>query len=271
MNESLHLYLSGGGATLRREHGLPWRRRVTPAGQGGWDGADLGAAALDLGPAGRRWGRRALHVHLGSALCRFMVAALPAGLRDDAERQAAAAAQMRLHLGLDGAAWVFALDAAGAPPGPGTLVCTVHQAVMGQLRRLADTNGLALVSVRPFAATVWNLARSAILDTAASSAPAASAALIVVEDDAFTLFACGAGGLETVSTLGHRREPGLIDRELRRVALGAGSVHLAMPAHLDAMAPAAAAGALARPACLEREYYADFRDLPFRAAREAAA
>jgi hypothetical protein len=267
MNESLHLYLTGSACRLRREQGLAWRRRVTPAGEGEWDGALLDGDGLELAAPGRRWRRRTLHVHLGSALCRFMVAALPQGLRDDTERQAAAAAQMRHQLGLDGAEWTCALDAAAHDrSAPGTIVCAVRLAVMVQLRRLADVNRLALVSVRPFATTVWNAARAGTTD---------AATLIVVEDDAFTLFVAGSAGLETVSTMGHRRESELIERELRRVALAAGAqggaVHLAMPAHLDAMAPASAVRGLTRQAHLDREHYADFRDLLFRQAPEDAA
>jgi hypothetical protein len=263
MNESLHLYLTGSTLFLRREHGLPWRRRVAPLGQAAWDGAELkpsSLAAAELAPPapGRAWYRRPLHIYLGSALCRFMVTALPQGLHDEAECQAAAAAQMRHHLGLDGG-WTVALDAGSQPAR--AVACAVRQELVGQLGRLADANKLVLASVRPFATMVWNAAQGG------------TDALIVVEDDAFTLFASGAAGLDTVSTLAHRRERELIDRELRRVALSAGAggsaVRLALPAHLDAMAPASAARALRMDARLGRERYADFRDLVFRAAVES--
>ncbi len=264
MNESLHLYLTGSTLFLRREHGLPWRRRVATLGQAAWDGAALEPAILaaaELAPPakGPAWRRRPLHVYLGSALCRFMVAKLPQGLRDEAERQAAAAAQMRHHLGLDGG-WTVALDAAAQPAG--AVACAVRQELVGQLARLADANRLVLASVRPFATAVWNTARPG------------KDALIVVEDDAFTLFASGAAGLDTINTLAHRREHELIDRELRRVALASGAggsaVRLVLPPHLDAMAPASAARALGMDARPGREHYADFRDMVFRPAVEEA-
>jgi hypothetical protein len=268
MNETLHLYLTAGTVLLRREHGLPWARRIAPTGQASWNGAVLDPAALaagglELAASGRRWRPCPLHVYLGSALCRFMVATLPQGLRDDAERQAAAAAQMRHHLGLDGAEWSFALDAAAQPSS--TVVCAVRQDLIGQLRRLAAAHRLVLASVRPFATGIWNASQSS-----------GAEALIVVEDDAFTLFAPGTTGLEAVNTLAHRREHELIDRELRRVALargagGSGAVRLALPAHLDAMAPASARRALGRSGHLDREHHADFRDLVFRPALEDAA
>jgi hypothetical protein len=206
--------------------------------------------------------RRGLHVYLGSALCQIMVTTLPQGLRDSDEKHAAAGAQIAHQLGLHAAEWQFAVD--GNPQPQGGIVCAVRRALIEQLHSFANAKGFSLVSVKPFASVAWN----AFQVNASSS----GCALLVVEDDAFTLFTTSSGNLDAISTLKHRRESELIDREMRRVVLVAGAggrpAYLAMPAHLDAMAPASAAQALRSSDYLDGDRYADFRDLVFRSVVE---
>ncbi len=259
------MYVTGTDILVRRERGL-WRRSVAPIEQGKWNGTDLKTASIELPQPQRARQRRNLHVYLGSALCQFMVTTLPQGLRNEHERLAAAKAQMMHRLGLNVEEWQFTLD--DSAQAQGRIACSVRQALMAQLRSLSEAYKLTLVSVRPFASVVWNTLQMKASSTACSS-------LLVVEEDALTLFASASGTLESISTLMHGREIGLIDREVRRLALAVGAeerpVHLVLPAHLDSMAPAFASQALRGSDYLKNECYADFRDLLFRSTAEGNA
>jgi hypothetical protein len=260
------MYLAGSGVLLRRQAGI-LRRTLAPAGQGSWDGRDLAGMTLEWPTAARSWPRRPLNVYVGSALCKFLVVALPAELRNDAERRAAGGAQMCHQLGLSSAEWVFALDTGEAREQ--TIVCGIPRALIAQLQAFAAARKLTLTSIRPFVSAVWNACW-----THADSDDSKSGDLIVVENDAFTVFASTMGKLRTIGTLVHRGEEGLIDREVRRIVLAAGmdaaSIRIALPNHLEFMAPASSTYYLRGEGNCHHALYRDFRDLAL-AAPEGAA
>lgn len=268
MNNPLHMYLDTSVVRIRQRAGAPWRRSVTELYTGPVDdaGAAFGSGTSGAGLAGfRRWRpRRDLHLHLAGSHCRFMVVSLPASLRDDGERLAAAGAQMAHQLGLDGNEWTVALDGAG---GSGKVIaCALRRDTLALVQRLAQACGARLASARPFPITVWNLCVNA--------ARQASGSLVVVEDDAFTVFFAADGRVETITTLRHAQEPSLIDAELRRLALGCSAgtpaPRLVMPVRLGTMAPATAI----RPETLDvpvTRLHTDFRDLVLRPGGEEAA
>ncbi|CDG81984.1 hypothetical protein [Janthinobacterium agaricidamnosum] len=262
MIEVIHLYLSGTRVMARRESGLPWRRRIEPLGEWDWDMSRPASLTLDALQLNHKR-RVQLQVHAGSALCKFMTLDLPAGLRDAQEQRAAAQAHMQQELGLNGADWSFTVDAATAPLK--SVACALRRAVLAHLQLLSERHGLRLVSFAPYVTGVWNLFQSAHAD--------ATLALLALEHDAFTLCMARAGQLESISTLGHRCEPGLIEREVRRLALALGTedragIFLAVPDSLSAMLPAPAGAILTDTAYLKKELYADFSDLLFGHAKE---
>jgi hypothetical protein len=260
MNESLHLYLNATEVHLRRVGGPPWRRKVEELNASAWDMADPGSLKLDGLPPAGAW-RRPLHVYAGSALGKFMAIDLPQGLRDESEARAAAQAQMQHQLGLQAADWHFTLDRAVAPAK--SIVCAVRRNAMERLQSLAQENGLRLVSLKPFVAGVWNaVQRKAAGDGVAQSA------LVAIEDDAFTVLVEASGKLVSMSTLSHRRESDLVDREIRRLGYSFGTethgaIRIALPRHLSALAQAVPEKVVLREDYMEQGLYANFRDLLF--------
>lgn len=265
MNESLHLYLNGTQALLRRQSGWPWRRGVAPVAAFAWDAqhpASLvfaGLPGLGKTPPGRISLPRTLHVYAGSALCRFMAVDLPPGLRDEAEARAAAQGQMQHQLGLQPGDWEFSLDrAAGAGK---SVACAARRVVVERVRALAQEHGLRLVSFRPFIAGVWNALHE-------KRAAAPDAALLAVEHDAFTTFIERAGKLDAVGSLAHQRPDDLAERELRRLSYSFGgdaqeTIRLLLPEALRTQATAHAGKMPRRADYLHAGLYADFRDLLF--------
>jgi hypothetical protein len=105
MNESLHLYIMGNRALLRRRKGLFGRGTCEDIGQWTWVGAfessfDFEAVSANLKK------RQTLNVYVGSCFCKFLVADLPEGVTDK-EAPSVAAAQMAHKLGLNLAEWEF--------------------------------------------------------------------------------------------------------------------------------------------------------------------
>jgi hypothetical protein len=152
-----------------------------------------------------------LHVYLGAALCKLMALNIPAPGLDRGEAQVIALATLQHELGLSPGEWDCALDVAyGAGKSP---ACATRRGLLDRLRTAALQGGYRLVSVRPLAACLWNTAREQ-----PGWRDAASKALLSVEDDAFSVLVEHAGGLLSVLTLPHNGEPGLVERELRRIS-----------------------------------------------------
>ncbi len=256
MTEAIHLYIGGKQVIARRQSGYPWRRRTEPLGAWDWDAAAPSSLTFDqlALPTKRRVN---LHVYVGSALSRFMALALPAGLRDLGEQRAAAQAQMQQQLGLNPADWNFTLDPQ-RPPAK-SVVCAVRRNVIERIEALSTQHGLRLMSLQPYVAGVWNAFQER------KNAP--ESALIAIEEDAFTVFVASAGALESMSTLYHRRESGLVEREIKRLGMSAGGVEqeigVALSNGLAGMAQTNPDRILLKAAYLKEAIYADFRDLLF--------
>jgi hypothetical protein len=257
MNSAFHLYLSGQEAMLRRESGF-WQRKVEELARWRWNQAEPASFDLpDLPEAGK--GRAGLHVYPGSALCRLMVVPCPPRLRDQAERNAVAAAQMSSQLGLNVGDWCFttSLDADQGK----LFVCAMRQALLERLRETAARKRLKLRVVAPYAQAVWNaLAASRDGDGKLRS-------LIVVEPDALAVFSAKGRLLQTMGTLFHRRESGLVEREVSRARLMSGEaeheVGVALLAGVGDLVPAQGHADILSDELVGRRLYADFRDLAF--------
>ncbi|HYD82135.1 MAG TPA: hypothetical protein VEC06_20205 [Paucimonas sp.] len=266
MNESMHLYVTGRRVLARRKSGVLRWQRVEPAGEWAWDTANPASLRFGEPDAAGKGRRTDLHVYVGSALSKFLVLDLPAGLRDRDESRAAAQAQIQHQLGLHGADWVFALDLAPAPAK--SVVCAVPRDFMERIRELARERNLRLVSLRPYVSGVWNAFRQ----DDASAHPV----LMAVEEDAFTLLVARQGVLQSMSSLRHGRESDLIEREIKRVELSVGAdarrhIRLALPPDLLAMAGTNADKLLRQADGTKSGLHADFRDLLFAAAVDTAA
>lgn len=258
MTESFHLYLNGRRAALRRRSGL-LRGQVSALDAWDWDAGAPSSLALAFATPPRR--RSALHVVLGSALCRFGALALPPGLASVEEKAAVAGAHMQAQMGLSGADWTFTLDEAAGPDAK-AMVCGVRRALLSRLGAAAAEHGLRLASVRPLVAGVWNG-----FEAARPAGQGADYALMALEDDAFTQLTARSGKLVSINSLLHRQEPELVARELKRMGLLMGgnsdAVRLALSpamaglgqAHADKLVTQAEAGIAG--------LQADFRDLLF--------
>lgn len=260
MIDSYHLYLSASEAMLRRQSGMPWRRRVEQLGAWRWDASRPASLMLErFAPRGRL--RAPLHVYVGSALSKFMAFDLPVGLRSPQEQRAAAQAQMQHQLGLNAADWELALDA-GTGVGK-SVACAVPRQVSARVAMLASEHRLRLVSLRPYVTAVWNMVRAQNSRATDGGAPSA---LLALEGDAFSILMERSGQMVAVSAMRHGREAGLVEREIKRLgyALGADGqsrIQLALSAQLDGIAPAHAGKIVRNPAGAPACLYIDFRDL----------
>ncbi len=260
MIESFHLYITGKEAYLRRQTGLPWRRRVEVVDQWHWDPA-VPASLLRASMGVKKWYRPRLHVYVGSALCKFMAVALPLELHAIDELRAAGQAKMQHQLGLNAADWVFTLDSAS--PGGKAIVCAARRNVMDRVHELTAKTGLRLWSLKPYVVGIWNVAQKKV-----RAATPSATALIAIEEDAFTVWMTRAGILDAMNTLGHAREPELVSREMKRLAFILGddaneNIGLALAPSLSSMMPPNAGKLLLRSAYVKENRYADFRDLLF--------
>jgi hypothetical protein len=126
----------------------------------------------------------------------------------------------------------------------------------------ARERGMRLLSLRPFVAGAWNA-----LQLSPALAPDAGV-LMLVEQDAFTIFTQNEGVIEAVSALAHRREADLVNREVRRMAYALGDdaqrrIRLALVPGLAPLAHLHADKIVRRDDYLKQALYADFRDLLF--------
>ena len=263
MIDAYHVYLNASEVLVRRQTGWGRWRRIEELGRWPWDAAvpaSLHFDALVLRP--RR--HATLCVYAGSALGKFMVIELPAGLHGAMEERAVAQAQMQLQLGLQPGLWDYALDRV---PGAGKAVACALRADIGlRLRQLAGQRGMRLLSLRPYAACAWNAMQSPLAPAEAAGLEAG--VLMLVEQDAFTIFTQNDGVIDAVSALAHRREADLVNREVRRLAYALGDdaqrrIRLALTADLAPLAHLHADKIVQRDDYLDSPLYADFRDLLF--------
>ncbi|NHQ90515.1 hypothetical protein [Janthinobacterium lividum] len=263
MIDAYHIYLNGSEAMLRRQTGWGRWRRVEEMARWQWEAgmpASLNFGALEL----RQRRYATLAVHLGSALGKFMILELPAGLQSEQEEHAAAEAQMQHQLGLNPGQWEFTL---GPLPGRKKVVaCALRADIGARLRQLASEHGLRLLSMRPYVAGVWN----AMQLRRGPSAPALpdDRAVIMIERDAFTIVIEKDGAMAAMSAMTHRREPDMINREIRRMAYSLGEdaqqhIRLAVASELLPLAQLHTEKVLEQHDYLQPVLYADFRDLLF--------
>lgn len=214
MSETLHLYLTGRDAHLRRVAGYFGRGPVDEVGQWQWNFLDPLSLNFDA-VEGMDWERRRrLHVYLGSALCKFMVDDLPDGVRDE-EYLAVASAKMAHKLGMTPSEWAFTSQVSKADRR--TFTCALRKNIADRVNALAAEHKLKLVSMTPFVASLWNECEKAP-DGAADS----NFSLIVIEGDAFTTLAAKDGVIQSMNSFFHRGESDLVDREVNRLQLSLG-------------------------------------------------
>lgn len=263
MIDAYHLYLNSSEVLARRQCGWgPWRRQEELLR---WQWNATAPSSLNLDALALRRRRHAtLSVHVGSALAKFMVLELPAGLEDGLEEHAAAQAQMQHQLGLNPAQWELRLD--HLPARGKVVACALRADVAARLRQLARERNMRLVSLRPFAATAWNALQ--LQREKQSRAPDSAGALMLVEKDAFTIVIEKDGAIDAMNALAHRREADLINREVRRLAYALGDqaqqhIRLAIAADLMPLASLHREKVVLRDDYLQQRQYMDFRDLLF--------
>lgn len=211
MIRSLHVYLTAKQVRLRWKSRLPWQTALHDLPPQRWNADDLASLMLDLPSTTGKW-RNGLNVHLGSALCRFMIVDVPPSVTAPEERLAIARAQLTHRMGLDVSQWEVTLNTAGQ--GTSMLACAMRSNLSNRLRQMADANSLRLDSVKPFVASVWNSIDAKFDDT--KDVPTA---LLAVEEDAFTVFQARGGHCSSVHTMTHSGEPDLVEREMKRLGL----------------------------------------------------
>lgn len=262
MNESLHLYLSGSEAMLRVRGGWPWRPRI--AELAAWRCAPAADAVHPpCALPGTRWGRTALHVVVGAALCRLGVFDLPPGARGPAEIAAIGRARLVHDLDLDAAHWRLSCDHDRRHRK--VVVCAVRAEVYAAVETFAAAHRLRLASLRPFAAVLANAVNPA--------APTGRRTLLAVEAGALSVIDWDDGAIASARSLLHDGRPQTLMRAVQRVALtgehSAGELALLADRRVAWQVPGAAAWLDAGR--LRQERYADFRDLMFRAQEAACA
>ena len=134
------------------------------------------------------------------------------------------------------------------------------------MRQLARERGMRLLSMQPFAACAWNALQSPLAPVNAPGVE--TGVLMLVEQDAFTIFTQNDGVIDAISALAHRCEADLVNREVRRMAYALGEdaqrrIRLALTADLAPLAHVHADKVVQRDDYLKRALYADFRDLLF--------
>lgn len=261
MNDSLHLYLSGAEAMLRVRGGWPWRPLVTDLAV--WRCAPAaGAVHPPCTLPVARWGKTALHVVVGAALCRLGVFDLPDGARGPAEIEAIGRARLAHDLDLDAARWRLSFDHDSRHRK--VIVCAVRVDVYAAVETFVSAHGLRLASLRPFTAVLANAVTPA--------APAGRRTLLAVEAGALSVIGWDDGAVESARSMLHDGQPHTLLRALQRVALAgedsAGELSLLADRRVAWEEPGDAwLDARGR----RHERYADFRDLMFREQEAACA
>jgi hypothetical protein len=262
MIDAYHVYLNASEVLVRRQSGW-WRWRcVEDLVRWQWDAAV--PASLDFNSLNLRKRRLAtLTVHFGSALAKFMTLELPDGLRGEQEERAAVQAQMQHQLGLNPGQWEYTLD--HLKDRRRVVACALRADIGARLRLLSHERGMRLQSIRPLVAGVWNAwtRRSPLRAETSNGAKV----LMMVERDAFTIVVEKNGSVGAASSMVHRREDDLINREVRRMAsLGEDAqrhIRLAVAADLLPLARLHAEKVLQQEEYLQQSAYPDFRDLLF--------
>jgi len=258
MIDSYHLYLTSSKALLRKESGLPWKRKIELVGESGWNASQPSSLALHGATGGKRL-RPTLCLYVGSALCKFMVLDLPPTLRNDRERRVAALAQMQHQLGLEAGAWEVSLDALEV--GGKFLACAIPRALAERLRTLSKESGLRLVSVRPYFAAVWNAQVASLVANEAQTQ-----ALLAIESDAFTSLVAKDGKVVAISAMPHHSETGLVEREIKRLTFSMGaqavaSLRVVFAKEVQELSQAYADKRVCTGSDVSGLPYADFREL----------
>ncbi|CAM3143767.1 hypothetical protein [Janthinobacterium lividum] len=261
MIDAYHVYLNASEVMLRRQTGWGRWRRVEEIARWQWDAgtpASLNFDALKL----RKRRYATLYVHVGSALGKFMMLRLPSELQGEQEERAAAEAQMQHQLGLNAGQWEFTLD--HLPTRGKIVACALRADIGARLRQLANEHSLRLLSVRPYVAGVWN-AMQLLRGPATLNG---GRAVMMVERDAFTIVIEKEGKMDAMSTMIHRCETEVINREIRRMAYSLGEdaqrhVYLAVAGELLPLAQLHADKVVRHEDFLQPNLYADFRDLLF--------
>ena len=260
MIEAFHIYLTSTRVRVRRQGGLPWNRPVTALPESAWSADVPASLALSL-PERRSTLRPSLHVHVGSALCKFMAIDMPAHARDADERLAIAQAHMQHQLGLAREEWTFSMEASWSGTRP--VACAMRRTLISRVEQLSAHHGLSLRSLRPFVGGVWNG-----FDARQEGREVDRCALLAIEDDAFTVMVAEGGALVSVSTMSHGSEADLVAREIGRLGIAHGAnVEARVALAVSDAAWRTSAGGFARPATADGPAVplcADFRDLlPF--------
>jgi len=247
---------------VRRQTGW-WRwRRIENVARWQWDAVapeSMEFNALNL----RKRRFSTLTVHVGSALAKFMLVELPAGLQNEREEVVAVQAQMQQQLGLNPGQWEYTLD--HLPGRRRVVACALRADIGARLRQLAHDRGMRLQSIRPFVVGVWNAWQMRRPPQAEASN--GTRALMMVERDAFTTILEKDGNLDAMSAMAHRREEDLINREVRRMASLAEDaqlhIRLAVTEDLLPLTRLHAEKVMQLEDYLQQSVYADFRDLLF--------
>lgn len=265
MIERLHLYLTANRAHLRLQTGVPRRPEIVPLESVDWDAGDPATLKL-LGQAGR-FLRTPLHVYVGSALCRLIVLDILDGIDDLTEKQAISLATMAHDLGISAADWVCAVDSPSADSK--SVACAIRLSLLTRLNAMAMESRWRLASVRPLAGVLWNAVQ--LPDWTAAD----PRALLVVEEDAFSVIAASDHRINSVLALPHGGERGLVERERMRLAYSSlGGEVKDLRLGLAEGCRDMAVGSLSRhslAANARQVYFADFRDMFFDVAAEAIA
>ena len=221
MISTLHLYLTTTSIRARIQSGLLWKKNLKNIGQWEWHGQNLDTFPADvltsyLNKNNDKSTRKIKHLHLyvGSGLCKWMMCQLPAHLQNDAEKIAAAQAQMTHLLGLNANEWTCAIDTTHASPN--VVVCAVRISLMEHLKLLCAQHDIKLMMMRPYIDGIWNAFQTRQSNTT-------HAALLIWEEDAYTLVVANAGVIQSIHALLHQHDTQLIEREIKRLNVSNGT------------------------------------------------
>ena len=201
-----HLYVSGQRASLRIRQGMPWRARVSEIATWHWRPGQALEAVADLPAA--RWGRPSLHVYAGAALCRMGAFDVPSGVRTVQDIAAVGRAKLVHDLGLDESRWRFHCDRAGN----GLVACALRADAFDAVTGFARDRRFNLVSIRPFAAVLFNAVQRR------PGAPSAGT-LLAAEADGFSVLQSDGGQIVFARSMLHDGQPGAVRREVSRLRM----------------------------------------------------
>lgn len=250
-----HLYLSGRRAWLRRTHGMPWNKRVSDVATWDWGpGQSLGAVA---GIPINRWTKSSLSVYAGSALCRMGVFPAPAGVRKEGDLAAIGRAALQHERDLKENSWRFSVDHTRGQ----IIACALRSEAFDAITTFANGSRLKLLSVRPFAAVLFNAFRR-------QHGGKFSGALLAVEADALSVIQTDGDRIVTARSMMHDGGSGVVRREVNRLRMRAdGETDESLAILLETGCAWETKGledaVLSYSSAESSRHFADFRDLMF--------